>query len=80
MLEIDNIRRGAMKLINFYWIVVGILLFLLWRISFLLIEGDAIIGTVFLTSGLAFLVTGISRHQKYSDDPESDDRSKKIGA
>jgi hypothetical protein len=33
-----------------------------------------------LAAGLAFLITGISRHRKYGDDPESDERSKKIGA
>ena len=33
-----------------------------------------------LAAGLVFLITGISRHRKYGDDPESDERSKKIGA
>jgi uncharacterized membrane protein len=80
MLEMDNIGSGAMKLINFYRIVVGILLVLCGIISFLLTDSEAIIGTVFLAAGLAFLITGISRHRKYGDDPESDERSKKIRA
>jgi hypothetical protein len=42
--------------------------------------GDAVIGTVLLCAGFAFLITGVIRHQKYGDDPESDERSKKIGA
>jgi hypothetical protein len=42
--------------------------------------GDAVVGTVLLCAGLAFLITGILRHRKYGDDPESDERSKKIGA
>jgi hypothetical protein len=69
-----------MKLINFYRIVVGILLVLCAIILFLLMDGEAIIGTIFLAAGLAFLIIGISHHRKYGDDPESDERSKKIGA
>jgi len=46
----------------------------------LLSSGDAVIGTILLCAGLAFLITGIIRHRKYGDDPESDERSKKIGA
>jgi hypothetical protein len=49
-------------------------------ISILLTAGEAIISTILLCAGLAFLITGISRHKKYGDDPESDERSKKIGA
>jgi len=69
-----------MKTRNFYRIVVGILLILSGSLSVLMTPRDAIIGTVFLAGGFAFLITGISRHQKYGDDPESDERSKKIGA
>ena len=49
-------------------------------VSILLTGGEAIIGTILLAAGFAFLITGISRHRKYGDDPESDERSKKIGA
>jgi hypothetical protein len=69
-----------MKTRNFYRILVGILLIISGCLSVLMTARDAIIGTVFLASGFAFLITGISRHQKYGDDPESDERSKKIGA
>jgi hypothetical protein len=48
--------------------------------SILLTAGEAIIGTMLLAVGFAFLITGISRHRKYGDEPESDERSKKIGA
>jgi hypothetical protein len=41
---------------------------------------DTIVGTILLCAGLAFLFTGIIRHYKYGEDPESDERSKKIGA
>ena len=49
-------------------------------VSILLTAGEAIINTMLLAAGFAFLITGISRHRKYGDDPESDERSKKIGA
>src|SRR5512137_1737068 len=69
-----------MKPRNFYRIIVGVLLFLSGIVSILLTDGETILGTILLAAGLAFLITGISRHQKYGDDPESDERSKKIGA
>lgn len=48
--------------------------------SMFMSDGEAIIGTILFCAGIAFLVTGITRHRKYGDDPESDERSKKIGA
>ena len=65
---------------NFYQIIVGVLLILNGIVSILITGGEAMIGTILLAAGLAFLITGISRHRKYGDDPESDERSKKIGA
>lgn len=65
---------------NFYRIIVGVLLILNGIVSILITGGEAMIGTILLAAGLAFLITGISRHRKYGDDPESDKRSKKIGA
>jgi len=69
-----------MKSRNFYRIIVGVLMVISGVISILLTAGEAIIGTILLCAGLAFVITGISRHRKYGDDPESDERSKKIGA
>jgi Ca2+/H+ antiporter len=48
--------------------------------SMILTAGEAIIGTILLVAGLAFLITGITRHRQYGNEPESDERSKKIGA
>jgi hypothetical protein len=70
----------SMKPRNFYRIIVGVLLILIGIVSILMTTGEAITGTIFLAAGLAFLITGISRHRKYGNDPESDERSKKIGA
>jgi len=69
-----------MKPRNMYRIVIGLLMVVSGLAAALLTEGEAIIGTVLLCAGLVFLITGIIRHRKYGDDPESDERSKKIGA
>jgi drug/metabolite transporter (DMT)-like permease len=69
-----------MKPRNMYRIIIGALMLVSAIVSILLTNGDAIISTILLCAGLAFLLTGIARHQRYGDDPESDERSKKIGA
>jgi hypothetical protein len=69
-----------MKTRNLYRIIIGVLMILSGIVSLLIASGETIIGTMLLTAGFAFLITGISRHRKYGDDPESDERSKKIGA
>ena len=65
---------------NLYRIIIGILLIISGIASVILTAGEAIIGTILLVAGLAFLITGISRHRKEGEGPESDERSKKIGA
>jgi len=65
---------------NIFRIIIGTLMLISGLVSIVLISGEAVIGPVFLTAGLAFLITGIIRHRNYGDDPGSDERSKKIGA
>jgi hypothetical protein len=65
---------------NLYRIIIGVLMLISGIDSLLMTAGEAIIGTILLCAGFAFLITGISRHRTYGDDPESDERSKKIGA
>jgi tellurite resistance protein TehA-like permease len=65
---------------NLYRIIIGILMLLSGIAYMILTTGEVIIGTMLLAAGFAFLITGISRHRKYGDDSESDERSKKIGA
>lgn len=65
---------------NLYRIIIGVLLIISGLVTLLLNTGDSIISTMFFAGGFAFFVTGISRHRRYGDDPESDERSKKIGA
>jgi len=69
-----------MKPRNLYRIVIGALMIASGIVSILLTAGEAIIGTMLLAAGFAFLITGISRHRRYGDEPESDERSRKIGA
>jgi hypothetical protein len=42
--------------------------------------GGFIFSTILIAGGGAFLVVRILRHHQYRDGPESDERSKKIGA
>ncbi|PKL69419.1 MAG: hypothetical protein CVV30_07625 [Methanomicrobiales archaeon HGW-Methanomicrobiales-1] len=69
-----------MKPRNLYRIIIGILMIISGIASMILTAGEAIIGTILLVAGLAFLITGITRHRQYGNEPESDERSKKIGA
>jgi len=69
-----------MKPRNIYRILIGALMIISGIVYILLTWGEAIIGTMLLAAGFAFLITGISHHRRYGDDPESDERSKKIGA
>ncbi len=81
MLEICNkYQMIAMKPRNLYRIVIGALMIASGVLAIVIAAGEAVIGTVLLVAGLAFLITGIARHRKYGDDPESDERSKRIGA
>jgi len=69
-----------MKPRNLYRIIIGTVMAVYGLAFALMSDKDTLVGTVFLCAGLAFLITGIIRHGKYGDDPESDERSKKIGA
>ena len=69
-----------MKPRNLYRIIIGALMVISGIVSIILTAGQAGIGTMVLAAGIVFLLTGIFHHRKYGDDPESDERSKKIGA
>ena len=65
---------------NLYRIIIGVLMVISGFISIVLASGEAIIGSILLIAGLTFLITGITRHFRVGESPESDERSKKIGA
>ena len=65
---------------NLYRIIIGALMLISGLVSVIMTAGEFVISTILLTAGLVFLITGIFRHRRYGDDPESDERSKKIGA
>jgi len=69
-----------MKPRNLYRIIIGALMTISGIVSIMLTAGEANIGSMLIAAGIVFLVTGISHHRRYGDDPESDERSKKIGA
>ena len=69
-----------MKTRDLYRIIIGVLMILSGIVSLLFTSGETIIGTMLLAAGFAFLITDIARHRKYGDNPESDERSKKVGA
>jgi hypothetical protein len=69
-----------MKSGNMSRIIIGLLMIFSGIISFLLTAGDAIAGTMLLCAGTAFIGTGILRHRRDGGGPESDERSKKLGA
>ena len=69
-----------MKVRNIYRVIIGALMLISGFVYITFISGESIIGIILLVAGLAFLITGITRHRKDGDSPESDERSKKIGA
>jgi hypothetical protein len=69
-----------MKPRNLYRIIIGALMLISGIVSIVLTAGEANIGSMLTAAGIVFLLTGIINHRKFGDDPESDERSKKIGA
>jgi hypothetical protein len=49
-------------------------------ISAVFTPGGFIFSTILIIAGCAFLAVGVIRHRQYGEGPESDERSKKIGA
>jgi len=69
-----------MKQRNLYRIIIGAFMLVSGLIITVFQQGGFFFGTILITGGCAFLVVGILRHRQYRDGPESDERSKKIGA
>jgi hypothetical protein len=71
---------GDMLQRNLYRIIIGTLMLVSGLISSVFEPGGSIFSTILITGGCAFLAVGILRHRQYREGPESDERSKKIGA
>jgi hypothetical protein len=69
-----------MKQRNLDRIIFGALILVSGLISAVFEPGGFIFSTILIAGGCAFLTVGILRHRQYRDGPESDERSKKIGA
>jgi hypothetical protein len=69
-----------MKQRNLYRIVIGVLMVVSGLVFTIMTYGEAVAGTILLIAGITFLLTGFIRHKRYGEGPESDERSKKIGA
>jgi len=65
---------------NLYRIIIGTLMLVGGLISAVFEPGGSIFSTILIAGGCAFLAVGILRNHQYRDGPESDERSKKIGA
>jgi drug/metabolite transporter (DMT)-like permease len=65
---------------NLYRIVIGALMIVSGIIGAVFEPGGSIISMILITGGCAFLAVGVFRHRRYGEGPESDERSKKIGA
>ena len=65
---------------NLYRIIFGALILVSSLISAVFEPGGFIFSTILIMGGCAFFAVGILRHRQYRDGPESDERSKKIGA
>ena len=69
-----------MKSRNLYRLIAGIVIIAGGVITLGLIPREPSLGTMLLAGGIAILVTSIVSHRRYGDEPDSDERSRKIGA
>jgi hypothetical protein len=69
-----------MKQRNLYRIIIGVLMVVSGLVFTIMTSGETVAGTIILVAGITFLLTGFIRHKRYGEGPESDERSKKIGA
>jgi len=69
-----------MKSKNSCRIITGALIITGGIITLLVIPETPSLGTMLLAGGIAFLVSSVINHRKYGDEPDSDERSRKIAA
>ena len=69
-----------MKSRNIYRLIIGALMLISGVVFITMSPGESVIGSFLFFGGLAFFITGMIRQLRYGDGPESDERSRKIGA
>jgi ABC-type multidrug transport system permease subunit len=69
-----------MKSGNIYRFIIGTLMLISGVVFITLSPGEPVIGSFLIFSGCAFFITGIIRQRRYGDGPETDERSRRIGA
>ena len=69
-----------MKSGNIYRLIIGALMLISGVVFITMSPGESVIGSFLFFAGLAFFITGMIRQLRYGDGPESDERSRKIGA
>jgi len=69
-----------MKSRNIYRLIIGALMLISGVVFITLSPIEPVIGSLLFFGGLAFFITGMIRQRRYGDSPESDERSRKIGA
>ncbi len=65
---------------NIYRFVIGALMLISGVVFLTLSPGEPVIGSFLICGGCAFFITGIIRQRRYGDGPETDERSRRIGA
>jgi len=69
-----------MKSGNIYRLIIGALMLISGVVFLTLSPSEPVIGSFLIFGGLAFFITGIIRQRRYKDGPETDERSRRIGA
>jgi hypothetical protein len=69
-----------MKSGNIYRLIIGALMLISGVVFLTLSPSEPVIGSFLIFGGLAFFITGMIRQMRYGGSPQSDERSRRIGA
>jgi hypothetical protein len=69
-----------MKSGNIYRLIIGVLMLISGVVFITMNPHEPVIGSLLFFGGFAFFITGIIRQRRYRDGPETDERSRRIGA
>jgi hypothetical protein len=69
-----------MKSGNISRLIIGALMLISGVVFMTVSPSEPVIGSFLILGGLAFFITGMIRQRRYGSSPESDERSRRIGA